>query len=108
MDDDILLVKSLNELTDMRHDAFFVLFNRRVYKLACGAKQVWNAFMVAVPRFEVFARAETLRVVAFRGSFHPALTVSPCQTRACSGRTALVRTTEDGLNAKDVDAYALQ
>ena len=57
MDDDILLVKSLDELTnDMRHDALFV-YDRRVYKLAGGPKQVWNAFMVAVPGLDVFARA---------------------------------------------------
>ena len=55
----------------------------------------------ASPRFErlrprtIEARARNQRVVAFRGVFDPVHTVSPRQTRACSGRrTALVRTTE--------------
>jgi len=43
-------------VSDMRHDALFV-YDRRVYKLAGGLKQVWNAFMVAVPGLDVFARA---------------------------------------------------
>ena len=57
MDDGILLVKSLDKLTiDMRHDALFV-YDRRVYELVGGPKQVSNALMVAVPGLDVFARA---------------------------------------------------
>ena len=69
---------------------------------------------LASPRFErprprtIEARARTLRVVAFRGVFHPVHTVSTWQTRS-GRRTVLVRTTEKPTrstapNAKDVDA----
>ena len=57
MDDDILLLKSLDELTaNMRRDHLFA-FDRRVYKLVGGPGQIWNAFMVAIPRSAVFKRA---------------------------------------------------
>jgi hypothetical protein len=57
MDDDILLLKSLDALTaNMRRDHLFA-FDRRVYKLVGGPGQIWNAFMVAVPGSAVFKRA---------------------------------------------------
>ena len=68
----------------------------------------------ASPRFErlrprtIEARARNQRVVAFRGVFDPVHTVSPRQTRACSGRrTARVQpkpTRSTAPIAKDVDA----
>lgn len=57
MDDDILLLQSLDALTaNMRRDHLFA-FDRRVYKLVGGPGQIWNAFMVAVPGSAVFKRA---------------------------------------------------
>ena len=57
IDDDILLVTPLDELVaNMRHTLLLV-YDRQVYKLAGGPKQIWNAFMVALPGSEVFARA---------------------------------------------------
>ena len=54
MDDDIVLTESIDEMIhDMRHDHLFV-FDRRVYKLLGGPKQIWNAFMVSTPQSRVF------------------------------------------------------
>ena len=57
MDDDLLLLKPLTQLTErMDHDVLFS-YDRRVHKLAGGPGQVWTAFIAAKPRADVFARA---------------------------------------------------
>ena len=57
MDDDILLLKKLDELTDRIHTEVLFVYDRPVYKLAGGPGQVWTAFIVATPQSRIFERA---------------------------------------------------
>ena len=62
-----------DKLNTMHHDALF-MYDRRVYELAGGPKQVWYALMVAIPESEVFALGlEKTADVAERRNFHYSL-----------------------------------
>jgi len=75
IDDDILLVKPLDELVANMEHALLLVFDRHVYKFAGGPKQIWNAFMVALPGSNVFKRAmEKITInVANRAVFYHSL-----------------------------------
>ena len=57
MDDDLLLLKPLSQLTERMDHGVLFSYDRSVYKLAGGPGQVWTAFIAAKPRAEIFSRA---------------------------------------------------